>query len=175
MTITEALAELKTVGKRLEKKKEAVEAYLMRDARLKDPLEKEGGAVEFIKRERQAVSDLQERTIALRTAIQRVNLTATLTVEGHTRTVAEWLTWRREVAQWHGIFLQHMASGIKGIRDKALRDGRVVVQAGVAQDNDIIVHLDEKELHEKLELHEKILGDLDGKLSLMNATTQVAV
>lgn len=43
MLITEALAELKTLNKRVEKKKEYVKAYLYRQEGLKDPLEKDGG------------------------------------------------------------------------------------------------------------------------------------
>lgn len=39
MTITEALAEIKTIGKRLEKKRAAIAGNLARDSRLKDPFE----------------------------------------------------------------------------------------------------------------------------------------
>ena len=70
-TITEALAELKTLGKRIEKKRESVAMFLTRQDGLKDPLEKDGGSVEFIKRERQAVKDLEQHHVNIRLAIQR--------------------------------------------------------------------------------------------------------
>src|SRR5579863_1653454 len=63
LTITEALAEIKTINKRLESKRESVRNYIARDVRVRDPLEKEGGSAEFIKRERQAIIDLEERIV----------------------------------------------------------------------------------------------------------------
>lgn len=44
LTITEALAEIKTVGKRVEKKREFIKAFLARQDGVKDPLEKDGGS-----------------------------------------------------------------------------------------------------------------------------------
>jgi hypothetical protein len=61
ITITEALADVKTIDKRIEKKKYFVQSYLVRQERLKDPLEKDGGATKVIHQERQAIQDLQER------------------------------------------------------------------------------------------------------------------
>ncbi len=66
MTITEALAEIKTIGKRLEKKKQAVLTNIGRDSRLKDPLD---DSVKFVKEERQAIEDLEKRIVTIRTAI----------------------------------------------------------------------------------------------------------
>lgn len=66
-TITEALAELKTINARLETRRQNVGQYLMRDARLKDPLETDGGSVEYVTRERQAIKDLEERIVQIRT------------------------------------------------------------------------------------------------------------
>lgn len=178
MTITEALAELKTVQARLEKKHQAVATYLMRDARLKDPLEKEGGSVEFVKRERQAMSDLQLRKVALRTSIQRSNLETIVTINGKVMSVAEWLTWRRECATFHGGVLNSFVQGIKQVRDRALKEGRTIKPAtsGVElEEKDVVVNLDERKLMEEVEQHETTLGELDGRLSLLNATTHINI
>lgn len=173
MTVTEALAEIKTIGKRIHKKRESIGSYLARDARMKDPFEREGGSVDFIRRERQGIADLETRVVAIRTAIQTVNLSTSLTIQGETRTLAEWLTWRREIAPGRGHFLATIANGIKQVRDKVTRDGKVV--GTTEEGSDVVVMLSEKDLHAEIERHELIMGELDGKLSLLNATTTITL
>lgn len=182
MTITEALAEIKTIGKRLEKKKQAVLSNIGRDSRLKDPLD---DSVAFVKQERQAIEDLEKRIVAIRSAIQRSNLATNCTVGDNTFTVQEWLNFRREVASNRQMFLAEINQAVKNIRDKVSREGGRVsfaAAAAVATSGDgdkkpieILLHLDEKELLSQQEGLEKTLGDLDGKLSLLNATTVVEV
>jgi len=181
MTITEALAEIKTIGKRLEKKRSAIAANLARDSRLKDPFE---DSVKYVASERQAITDLESRIVAIRTAIQKSNLETKTTVNDKTMSVGEWLTFRREVAPGRQAFLGQLNQGIKQMRDKVTRDGGRVT-SGVASATaiveankptiEIVLHLDEKALLEEQELLEKTLGDLDGKLSLLNATTVIDV
>jgi len=178
MTITEALAEIKTIGKRLEKKRASIGQYSGRDARVKDPLEREGGSVDFIKRERQAISDLETRVVVIRTAIQRSNLETKTKIQGVERSVSEWLTWRREVAPGAVQFVASMIAGINQMRSKIQKDGKAMLPAkdeASASPGDVVVHLDEKELHEESERMEQILGELDGRLSLLNATTVIDV
>lgn len=176
LTITEALQEIKTVQKRLEVKRNGVLQYLARDARIKDPLEREGGSVEFIKRERQAINDLEKRIVAIRTAIQAANLKTSLTLGGQTMTVSEWLTWRREVSQGSRNFLNSIANGIRNLRAEIQKKGlKTVADESAAAPGDVVVHLDEKALLEQQDGIEQLLGDLDGKLSLLNATTPIEV
>jgi hypothetical protein len=174
-TITEALAEIKTIGKRIEKKRQAVATYLCRDSRLKDPLEKDGGSAKFISEERQGIRDLENRIIAIRTAIQKSNLETQTTIGGRSMSVAEWLTWRREVAAGSGGFLTSLNNGIRQIREKVQKQGGQVTsaEADVKSAVDVIVNLDEKTLLEEQENIEKALGELDGRLSLLNATTVI--
>lgn len=180
ITITEALAEIKTIGKRLDKKRQAVLSNIGRDSRLKDQLE--GGALEFVKRERQGIEDLEKRIVSIRTAIQKSNLVTTATVGDNTMTVQEWLNFRREVAAQRQMFLSSINTAVKNVRDKVQRDGGKVLGAAVATavastgeraPIEIILHVDERALLEEQEGLEKTLGDLDGKLSLLNATTIV--
>ena len=44
LTITEALAEIKTVEKRIQKKREAILPFVFRQEMLRDPHEKDGGS-----------------------------------------------------------------------------------------------------------------------------------
>ncbi len=177
MTITEALAEIKTLGKRITAKRQFIGQYLARQEALKDPLVNEGGSPETLKRERQAISDLETRIVKIRTTIQSSNLMSMLTVGNSTRTVAEWLTWRKEIAPGTQGFLRQLSSSIEGARKQALAKGIsvVTVAANAQAPSDLIVNIDEKQLGADIEALETTLGGLDGQLSLKNATTTITI
>lgn len=172
-TITEALAEIKTISARIHKKREAVMRYFSRDAKLRDPLEKEGGSQEFVRKERQAIADLEGNIVTIRSAIQHANLRTSLTVGEQKRTVAEWFNWRREVAPGQKSFLQLMANQLTQVRQHAVRQGMVVTSAETYTPGEVFVAVNEQELAAQIEQMERILGDLDGQLSLLNATTTI--
>jgi hypothetical protein len=180
-TITEALQELKTLQARLLKKRAAILGFLARDSRIKDPLEKEqGGSQGWIERERQAIADLETRVVMLRTAIQTANLNTPCEVGKVTRSVAEWLTWRREISDGSKAFLNSMSNQINKVRaDLQGRNrnvGLAIAQAGAeSAPPDVVVTLNERKLLTEQELMEEMLGDLDGRLSLLNATTTIDV
>lgn len=171
MTITEGLAEIKTINARVAKKQDAVMRYFARDGKMKDPLEKEGGTVEFVRRERQAIRDLQGRIITIRTSIQAANLATSLTIGDEELSVAEWLTWRREVSEKQKGFLSTMAITLNELRTRALRQGAMVTDKETGSMTEIVVAVNERELAGEVEQMEAVLGELDGKLSLLNATT----
>lgn len=177
LTITEALAELKTLGKRLEKKRELIGSFVMRQDGIKDPLAKDGGSAAVIARERQGLADLELRHVAIRTAIQAVNQTTPITVEGITKTIAEWLTWRKEIAPGQQAFVNKMRQTIQSMRNQAQQKGYAVVAATATtantQPTDFVVNLDEGALAKEAETMETILGTLDGQLSLKNATVMI--
>jgi hypothetical protein len=182
LTITEALAEIKTIGKRLEKKRTAVLQNLGRDARAKDPLAAEGGSVAYVAQERQGIADLEKRVVALRVAITKANLATTLTINDVTHSITEWLTWKRDVHAGAAQFLTNLNGTVLAIRQKAQKAGatRIVTAPEAADesklgDGDVIINLNEKELLEQQERLEQVFGELDGKLSLLNATTVVDV
>lgn len=174
MTITEALAEIKTIGKRIEAKQQFVMTYLMRQDLIRDPFEKDGGSVAAVGQARQAIRDLQERVIELRRRIATGNQKTEITLHGQTRTVADWLAWRRDVARVQQAGLRAMAQTIARVRDEQVRKGNMVVPAGAeARPTDLYINVDERKLATEIEVLEQTLGDLDGQLSLVNATTVV--
>lgn len=177
LTITEALAELKTIQKRIEKKREYVGSYLVRQDGLKDPLDKDGGSAAVIARERQAIADLETRHVGIRTAIQKVNQATTITVADITKTIAEWLTWRKEVAPGVQAFVTSLRRGIQSARTAAQQKGWSVVTASATAANptDLVINADEAALAAEAEQVETILGTLDGQLSLKNATVLIDV
>ena len=182
LTITEALQEIKTITSRLDKKRTSVLQYLVRDARVRDPFESTGGSAKFVKEERQAIGDLEKRIVSIRTAIQRSNLTSPLTVADTTQTVSEWLTWRREVSKNQQGFINLISSSIHKVRTQLQAKGAKLTAIASAEVNlsqdappDAVLSVDEQGLIAEIDSMENILGQLDGKLSLFNATTEIDV
>lgn len=175
-TITEALAEIKTIQKRVEKKRQGMRAYLARQEGVKDPLAADGGSVAFIASERQAVADLNARIVRLRRGIAAANDATSVTINGVTRTVSEWLTWRRDVAPGEQGFLSMLRTELASIRTTAKRNSQNVVasESEAKQATDIVVNVNESALATEIDALEDTLGQLDGQLSLKNATVMVA-
>lgn len=177
ITITEALAELKLIKSKVEKKKNFILANVARQEGAKDQLEKSGGTTAVLAQELQAVGDLQERLVKIRTAIATANSSTSVEIGGVKRTIAEWLIWRRDVAPLIKNFEKDLAMGIGRVKAEAQRSGYQIVKNGEAasKPTDVIVEVDEMKLQQNAENTQEILDTLDGKLSLHNATVQVEV
>lgn len=169
MTITEALAELKTINKRIEKKKEFVVQYVAQPSVIKDPLENQGGSRVVVAQEMQAVNDLFKRYTTIRTAIQRANLDTVITIGEYTMSIAEWLNWRKEVAQTQAKFFKDISN--KAIQSRSMQFNKMpdgtIPQA--------IINVDEGVIFKTSENIEKVLGELDGILSLKNSTITINI
>lgn len=152
MMITEALVEIKTLTKRIEKKREFIKQFLARQEGFKDPLEKDGGSAAVIARERQSMDDLEDRIVELRLGIQRAHAVTALKVGDKTKTIAAWLIWRRDVAPLRQQNLAALRSVLVTVRDQAKCLYREI---------------------EALEETEETLDQLDGQLSLLNATVAI--
>jgi hypothetical protein len=175
LTITEALAEIKTIGKRIVKKQTSVMPHLYRPEALRDPFASNGGTPAHIQSEMQSVSDLLARLVDLRIAIAVANASEELTVEGVTKTIAEWLIYRREVLPLEKRIYHSMQNELNAMRKDAQKKGVNVVAEDKAGYEDVIVNVNEKELSDTIERLEVIEGTLDGLLSLKNATVTFAV
>ncbi len=174
-TITEALAELKVITKRIENKRQFVLQHLLIGQGMKDPLEKDGGSPQIIARELQSIHDLEEEQVRIRRAIAAANANNTITIAGEGRSIADWLTWRREISAGSIQFLREISKKIQGVRGEAARRGlaNAVVPTQNAKADDIVVNLSEAELGGEIERLDTTLGTLDGLLSLRNATIVV--
>jgi hypothetical protein len=178
ITVTEGLAELTTIEKRIEKKRQFVLSYLTRPENLKDPLAREGNSSQAeIKSARQAIQDLEQRRINIRLAIQDANHNTPVTVNGQTKTLAEWLVWRKEVAEGQQAFVGNLLRQIATQRVAATRNGGQAIAPNAEQGKpgDIVVNVDELELSKLAEEIGITLDSLDGQLSLKNATVTIEV
>jgi hypothetical protein len=172
ITITEALAEIKTIDSRIAKKREFVYSHLYRQDYMKDPL---GDSKEEIRQVCQSISDLEERKVIIRRAIADKNTEVFVTIGGINRSVAEWLIWRREVSSDYKQFLNELNSRLSTVRQDAMRKGVLMTEGEAQSPQDVIVNVNEQELSVEIESLEETLGTLDGQLSLKNATVEIEI
>lgn len=179
LTVTEALADIKTLVKRIEKKRQSTYGVLARQYGLRDPMERSGGSIEFIRAERQGIKDLEERLVGLRVAIQELNQREEITIDGETRTIASWLTWRKEVLPGQRLYLDNLRAKLEQVRREAAQKQVGVVnvnqQTADTKLSDLLINIDEGQLAREIEHLEHVVGTLDGQLSLKNATTTISI
>lgn len=176
ITISEGLARIKLQQKKIEKEVEFVLIHTGLQAGIKDPLEKDGGQPEQVRRRLQAIKDMGEEILRIRKEIARANYETEVTIKRQTRSIADWLIWRREVAPMRKQMLGRIQAQIAKMKADAQRGGMKVVQpTGVetAERTDIVLNLSEVEIQEEILELEEILGTLDGILSAKNATIQI--
>jgi len=172
MTITEALAEIKTIGKRIAKKRDFVTSNLVLQGAFRDPMEREGGMRKAVKETLQSIADLESRVVKIRSAITRQNAATLLTIGGVTQTIEQWLIWRREISEGQGAFWRTMTKSIENVRQDVSRKGFTLVDKETPQEpHEVTFMVSPLEVANIVDAHELTLGELDGKLSLLNATT----
>jgi hypothetical protein len=176
LTISDALAEVQTIRRRIDQKQQLIAAYLLREAKYRDPLGAEGGSAAVLAREWASVRALHERTVLLRRLIQNAYERTLITFGEQTRSLADWLAWRREVSARRAGFLRTLSTRIRGARARAALHARAFPsESGRDKPADVIVHLNEQELAREAETLEELLGNLNGQLGLKNATITIDV
>lgn len=174
ITITEALSEINLLKKKIEKKELIVAGNLIRVKHIKDPLE--GGSQFYVARELQAIKDLNKRYVKIKSAIAQANIKTLVTIGDDTKSIFDWLTWKRDIADKQTKLLQQINLGIKNHLDSQAQ------RPNVYKDDEGKVHLVEYELNVDYSTQlaaAQSLSDtiekLDGQLSLKNATIQVEI
>lgn len=161
LTLSEALAQIDLLRRRSEQKQRFIEAHLLREERLRDVLAADGGTEAVLHRELESLARLRERHVLLRRLIQQAYAGASLTIGDVTRSVADWLAWKREVVTRRRMFLKQLLEEI--------RSTRATVRVPV------VVHLDEQQLASEAEKLEQVAGQFEGQLQLKNATLTITV
>ena len=171
MKITEALAEVKLIEKKIESKKTFVVSNLTRVDGMPDPL---GDGPKALESEMQSITDMQKRLVSIRAAITKANLAHSIKVNEQEKTIFDWLTWRREISAKHLTFLNQVHSSLKLKVDQSQN-------APQAAKNDkgemflvrLLTNLSYPEMLQKAQELQAMLDKLDGQLSLKNATIEI--
>jgi len=173
-TITEALAELKTIDSKIETTKSFVLQYAVRQGSAVDPLLDDGGSDKIIPQKIQSLTDLLVRKVEIRTAINKKNLETQVTVGNKTKSVAEWIIWRREAKPQQLKVFQELQKTILNIRQQCQQKGLIVKEGEQpSKNNEVSCFISESLVNKEIESLNEIENTLDGKLSMINATTTV--
>lgn len=181
LTVQECLARLKTLTDRIQKKEAFVIQHAFRHTFYQDPLESAGGSKAALKAEYQSIQDLRQHYVEVRAAVNRSNEATSVTVGAVTRTISEWLIWKREIQKSEVNFLVSLKAKIDQGKAEVMRNFAVVRQQGVqdagtakeAEKSLLVVNVDEMVLHKLADELTEILNQLDGQLSLKNATVTI--
>jgi len=161
ITITEALAKTKLLVKKIDQKWESIARMAILPGDKKDPLEKEGGSAAVIERELQAINDLSAELTSIRTKIQAANQSNILVLAETTKSVADWLNWHRESFPLLSTGTQRLIAVIENYRRS---------RTNPANQPEAVINVDETKLRKQAEWLLEVEGQLDGQLSLFNAT-----
>jgi len=178
ITITEALAELNLIKKKIEKKKPDILNNLLRYEHVADPFLKEGGSQQYIAAEIQSINSLRERFVKIRSAIAKINTETHITVNNVTRTINEWLNWKRDQATDDLLFRQQISATLKTQMDRLANSSQVPVYKDDKGENHFVKWATNTSYSEHLKAAEEIqaiLDTLDGQLSLKNATIVIEI
>lgn len=177
ITITEALAELKTVDSKIGTTKDFLVNYAIRQGSTIDPLDDEGGSDVVMAQKMQSLRDLLGRKVSIRIAINNKNATTSLVVCGITKTVAEWIVWRREVYAIEKSVYAGLHAKVLDARKQCIQKGLVLKEDGTqpSKVTEVSSFIKEIDIVHRIEQLNGIDTTLDGKLSLINATTVVEV
>lgn len=175
MTITEALAEIKLIEKKIESKKNFVLVNLTRFKNAPDVLSKENKtSSDVLKGEMQAIHDLYSRLIKIRTNIAEANLANFIDLGGESHSIHHWLSWKREVSEKYKELFASIHRGLKsaidsnGQRPQIFKD-----ETGGVHLCELITNLDYQEYVKKHEETQDMIEKLDGLLSLKNAVVHI--
>lgn len=176
ITITEALSEINLIKKKIEGKKTEILNNLAKVAHVPDPYANQGGGFAANKAQLQSIKDLNSRLTRIRGAISGANIANTISIMGETKTINDWLTWKREISVIDSKFLMDLCTKSKANMDHWAK------QPQVYKDDSGTTHLvkyesniDYVEVLKESERTSEIFEKLDGQLSLKNATIVIEI
>lgn len=171
LTITEALAEVNLLKKKIADSEMSVRSMLLRAEHVPDVFQEHGGSKEMVAKTQQSVSDMRRRLVEIRHKISKANIENEISINGRTMSIFDWLTWKREV-------YPSLESSLKTqLSDLQVAAKRETDSPQSWKDSEGKIHLvvwlrnvDQKTLQDEYNSLVDTFGRLDGQLSLKNAT-----
>lgn len=164
MTIIEGLKRLKVIEKRMAKNAEDITRYASMVSTEKECFENQKKEVGSLV---QANGDLGKEYLRLKLQIEKTNFSVTAEIGGETYTITELLTIRRKMAA------RNMAT-YKALNDSAGTDrlaSTPAVQSG--KPAYVVRFYDEKEKNQALLKWQELYDNIDARLEVLNAVTQL--
>lgn len=171
MKIIEALKNLKTIQKRIEKNCLQIKeycAYVSTETPPFETLEKQTSEVNSLV---QANMDLEKEYLRLKKAIELTNLNVTVTIGERTYTITELISIKRVVSKLHLATYQSLnpAMAIAKLQQVFARN----VQVDASNPPKIVVTFKEEERNKSIREWEEFVEKIDGKLEVVNAETDL--
>lgn len=175
ITITEALAEVQLIKKKLEVNRSEVKQQLIKPEHVPDPYGQVGGMAARNLALVQSISDLEKRLVTIRSRIAAANISNTLTVSERTQSIHDWLTWKREVLPNEKTFLTTVIDSTRSTLKQAGERPSVWEKDGEKQLVKFTTMVDIPKFVEEAAKLSEIEERLDGQLSLKNATIVIEI
>jgi hypothetical protein len=167
MKLIEGLKGTKVLQQKANDLRDLVKAHCARSSLETDKYPNQKGRVAVWM---QAHSDLMKEILRLRIAIQRTNLATSVTIELDdkviTKTIAEWIHRRRDLAQ-------EEQSMWNCLTDRGIAEGIVKGPTGDPVEIKIVRFFDPGERDNKRELYQSEPMIIDSRLEVVNATTDM--
>ncbi len=175
ITITEALSEVNLIKKKIEDADTSIRTILVRPSHVPDMYINHGGAPEMAKRTQQAVSDLRQRLVRIRSQISKANIENQITINGESKSIFDWLSWKREIYPGLEKSLKTQIEDLRSYQKRQADRPEVWKdQEGKTQLVQFCYNVDLKTLEDQYSSLVDIFGKLDGQLSLRNATITIS-
>lgn len=160
LSITRALAEIALQKEQIVREINFVKEHVSLPANRIDPLANDGGSQKVLQSKMQSIRDKADYVGRLRRAIAHSNAETTVEVDYITKTVEEWLIWKRDI---YPLLLQATSSVSTTLTRSQLSK------------EEVINFLSPDEAFENLRELQNIYNRLDAALSESNAVTKVNV
>ena len=159
MKIIEALKEIKLIEKKIEENGKLVFKYSSQPDNIKLPFETEEQQKKEIRNLDQSTKDLIENMIILNKRISITNLKVQVEINGETRSIQEWILYRRKIYTLYMNFYENM------------KVGRFTVEKDVK----INTFFDERSKVDSIRRIEDTYHHIDRRLEVINATTDLLI
>lgn len=166
MMLIEAMKKLKIIRKRMQSNAELVQGYSAQPSCVIPKfgtLEAQAAEIEKLA---QSTEDLANYYAELSSRINYTNLTTKVEIAGQTRTIHEWLQYKRILARE----IQPVYMAMNDNRGRQEMIGIAVTQTDVQ----LVRFYDEKVKNERLRYWQDLYETVDGRLEVVNATTPLA-
>lgn len=174
ITITEALAEINLIKKKITDAEMSIRTILVRASHVPDVYQAHGGGAEMVKRTQQATKDLRTRLVTIRGEISRANIDNQLTINKKTMSIFDWLSWKREIYPGLELNLKAQIEDLRGYQKRQAERPEVWKDTeGKTQLVQYQYNVDLKLLEDEYSELVDTYGKLDGQLSLRNATIMI--
>lgn len=174
ITITEALAEINLIKKKIEDGETGVRSILVRASHVPDFYQEHGGAPLMIQRTQQSLKDLRKRLLDIRSGISKANIENKISIDGDERSIFDWLTWKREVYPSLEKSLKEQIQTLKKSAEEETNRPQVWKdEEGKTKLVSYVRNADLRTMEDEYSKIVEIFGRLDGQLSLKNATITI--